>query len=845
MTDKSLRARLERRIAVQRLMLGFERLWPLLHWPLVVLGISFAVIASGLLQYLDGPARLGVLVSLALVFAGSLRGVLRFIAPSRLSAMRRLEAAATISHRALSSVEDRMAAEFMDPRMDAMWEEHQRRQLSVLNTVKVSAPRSAWRAFDPQALRVPVFLVALVALLLGTGDLTSNLKEATRLVPAVAPKPLTLDAWLRPPAYTGKPPLLLTAPSMAEKLARGENILVPENSQFTARIAGASDPSFAALDDRQQAIADLAGLAKVAADTLAIEFKVARPMTLVLSDANGELARFPISVVPDQAPAVAISKTPREEGRGTLVLEWFATDDYGVKSISGELTLADDQNDGVGFDNNGIFLFEPPKLKLALKRPNAKEDKGKATQDFASHPWAGLKAVLSLSVKDGAGQEGVSKEVTFTMPERQFVRPMAQALIEQRKKIIFYPEKARDVGRMLDTLMLYPAGLIDSSGPVVSISVIASRLRNARGYDDVKQEINELWDVAVLIEEGALDDARKELQALKNELQKALQDGAPPERIAELMKQLREAMDKFMDQMQQEAERRARDGSLSQQQQNRQRDGRTVSREDLQKMLDALEEMAKGGSKDMAQQMLDELERMLQNMEPGMAQQPGEGDGALSEMLDQLGRMMQQQQRLMDDTQKQQGDGQQPGNQGPQSEGDEGQQGGQGKNGKGEGHGTLADRQRSLKEMLDRLMRENGAEGGSPSELGEALRNMQGAEQGLRESDRDGALRDEGAALDNLRRGANRMAQQLRENGQGQAEGQAEDGEGRGGEDDPLGRPRATRNPDTGPDKNMVPTEQAIRRAREILETLRSRSNEQGLSDSEKGYLERLLRGLY
>ena len=80
-------------------------------------------------------------------------------------------------------------------------------------------------------------------------------------------------------------------------MARGEAIVVPENSQFTARIAGAAEPVFSALDDHQQVLADVAGLAKVAADTLAVEFKVARPMTIVLSQATGELARFPISVV--------------------------------------------------------------------------------------------------------------------------------------------------------------------------------------------------------------------------------------------------------------------------------------------------------------------------------------------------------------------------------------------------------------------------------------------------------------------------------------------------------------------------------------------------------------------
>ena len=55
----------------------------------------------------------------------------------------------------------------------------------------------------------------------------------------------------------------------------------------------------------------------------------------------------------------------------------------------------------------------------------------------------------------------------------------------------------------------------------------------------IKVAVGELWELAVALEEGALADAKAELQALKEELEKALKEGAPPERIAELMKRIR------------------------------------------------------------------------------------------------------------------------------------------------------------------------------------------------------------------------------------------------------------------------------------------------------------------
>ena len=835
-------SQLSRKVALQRLGVLWERLWLALHWPLIIAGLALAAIASGVLAGLPLTLRLALLGLLAVAFLASLRGLLRMVWPSRVEAMRRMEHISAVSHRPLSARDDALPPEVMDPLSDAVWEEHRRRQLLALSTIKISPPRSAWATFDSKAVRVPVMLVALAALLLGPGTLSNNLREAARISPPVAAIALSLDAWVKPPAYTGKPPLLLSAPSMQEKLARGEDLLVPDQSLFTLRVSGAKSPTITLLDDANEPLSIDAALGLKTANpqegVLSAELKLSRSVTIVIADGDTPLARYPLSIVPDTAPTISISKLPAGESRGTLVTEWLAKDDNGVKSITGEIELADEQEGGVGFESNGVFLFDAPELKFALKRPNAKEEAGKTTHDLASHPWAGLRVNLTLSAKDGAGQEGKSDVAIFTLPERVFIKPLPQALIEQRKQLILYPERAIETGVALDTLMLFPDGLVERSGHVVAISMLASRLRNASSYDDVKAVVAGLWDVAVSIEEGSLEDAKAELQALKNELEKALQDGAPPERIAELMQKMREAMDKLMETMRQEAEKRMKDGTMPRPQPGQQ--GRMITPEDLQKMMDALEELAKGGSRELAEQMLNELNEMLQNLQPGMSEQ-AQGDNGMGEMMDQLGDMMKRQQGLMDETQRQ------PGADGEDGEmGEQGQQGENGMGGKmpGKGMGGLADRQRELQQMLDEMLGQGRGLGRMPGELGDANDAMKRAEESLRRGDKEGALSGQGEALDQLRKGAGKLAEQLRENGQGQAQSDARDGEGRGGRDDPLGRPRSTRNPDS-PEDNMLPTEQAMKRAREILETLRSKSNEQGLTDSERGYIERLLRGLY
>jgi hypothetical protein len=124
---------------------------------------------------------------------------------------------------------------------------------------------------------------------------------------------------------------------------------------------------------------------------------------------------------------------------------------------------------------------------------------------------------------------------------------------------------------------------------------------------------------------------------------------------------------------------------------------------------------------------------------------------------------------------------------------------------------------------------------------------MEGAAGSLRGNQRGPALSQQGQALEALRQGAQAMAQQLMQQqgngGQGNQRGAR--GEPRGDDRDPLGRPMPQRGEDFGPDRNMLPSEAAIERAREILEYLRNRANVRSSPRIERDYIDRLLRGLY
>jgi hypothetical protein len=266
---------------------------------------------------------------------------------------------------------------------------------------------------------------------------------------------------------------------------------------------------------------------------------------------------------------------------------------------------------------------------------------------------------------------------------------------------------------------------------------------------------------------------------------------------------------------------------------------RLLSPEDLQKMLDTIQKLAESGANEAAQEMLSQLENLLRNLQPGMAQQP-QGDTPLSEMLGDLSDLMRQQQQLMDETMRMPGDRGEAQQGEPNSGGppQEGQNGGQG--------GSLSQKQGALRQLLDELMGRLGQQGmEAPQSFGQAGKSMEDATGSLRQGRRDPALQQQSEALNALRDGAQSMARQMMQQGQGNTGNMGRHGQARGDDRDPLGRPTRSRGEDYGPNRDMVPGEAAIRRAREILDFLRNRANTPDLPRVDRDYIDRLLRGLY
>ena len=863
---------LDRKVAMARLAMGWERLLEALFPAMMIAGFVLLAVLSGAAAMLPTWAKLVAAGLACAALLWSLTRVARIRWPSRDKAIARIEQRSGIRHRPATSYTDTLADEASaTPEQRALWQAHRERMAREMERLKAGAPRSPLPRLDQNALRNALAVALIAAGVLSAGSWRDRLAEAVALTPPAPAATLSLDAWLNPPAYTAKPPVLLTRPAVDAARTEATNgatvaaVTVPQGSELVARLSGSADMTITLLDPagtgddgKPRVIATIVPepVAEGAPVKTSQELRtrIDRSAIISVTAAGRDLGAWPVTVTADQPPVASIAEAIDPTPAGGFAVPWKVSDDYGVASLGARVKLAEEQFEDSHVDTSNEFLATAPELSMSLQKVNPRQAEGKSFQDLTEHPWAGMEVELVLEATDQAGQTGASNVLKFKLPERPFSKPLAQALVEQRKNLFMRPEDERDVVRALLALMIWPEGLIESSGVYLGIRNAATALYRARTHEDVKEVTGMLWQIALTIESGNLPDALKKLQAIKKELEKALAEGASEEKIAELMQQLREAMNEYLQAMQQQMlEEMRKNPQAGQQQQQNQQAQQSVRSQDLQKMMDMIEKLAKSGARDAAQQMLSELENILQNLQPGRPQQANpQRNSPMARMLDQLSEMMRRQQQLMDQTFRMPQNGQpQSGdqNQGQMQPGQEGQEpGGRGQTDEQTpGNGQLSQQQQDLAKMLERLMEQMQQQGMQPGDgLGKAQQEMGEAAGELGEGQRNEALGSQGEAMRGLREGARNMAQQMMQQGTGNEGNIGRHGEGRDADQrDPLGRPMPSQGEEYGQRENMVPNEAAVERARRILDALRSRANEPDRPRIELDYIDRLLKGLY
>lgn len=830
--------RIARALARARRALWLERIWPPLAALSGVVALFVAVSWLGLWLVVPDWLRLILLTLFGVALLAPLVPLVRTRRPSGEDALARVEQETGAPHRPVTGYRDGLAAGSGDPVARALWEAHRRRMADSLDQVTAGPPRPQIWPHDPFAVRVVVGLLLVIGYGTASGDHLARLKSAFRSA-AAGPQPgLRIDAWVAPPAYTGRTPIFLTGDLSPETdRSVGRLYQVPEGSEVIVRVQGRQIPVAIRRDGEDfRPIPEKAipGEARPAGATAALPARehrteLDRGATVALGPADDPIAVWRFGVDPDRAPEIRFLDAPKATSAGALELTYAIDDDYGAVSGSAVIERAKPASGPLPRP-----LIAAPDVPLALPVGRAPRPDGeRTTRDLTAHPWAGAAVTVTLMVKDQAGQEGRSATVETVLPARRFSRPVARALVEQRRELALDADAQLRVLDALDAIQLAMEGMDGSAGAYLGVHDVYRRLAAARTDEELVPLVDALWDLALMIEDGDLSEAARALRDAQEALRRALENGASPEEIARLTQNLREAMNRYLQEMMAQASR-SPDGPRPMDPNTR-----MLTENDLDAMLKRIEELARSGSRDAAQEMLSQLQRMLENLQAGRSQQ-NSGQSAVGKALDDLGRMIQQQQKLMDDTfradRQRQNGGRQPGEAGEPGAGGQPQPMSPEEMAEAlrqlqEGQGDLA---RKLQELMKRLDQAGTDPGG---ELGEAGEAMGQAGEALGRGQPGDAVGAQGQALDRLRRGAEQLARE--QNGDGEpGDGPGQPGAARA--TDPLGRPQNADNTDNTTVRG-VPDEIDLQRARRVFEELQKRLGEQQRPRQERDYLERLL----
>ncbi|MGB3448524.1 MAG: TIGR02302 family protein [Xanthobacteraceae bacterium] len=809
--------------------IAWERGWPHVARILGVVGLFLAASWAGLWLALPFVARIVGLGLFAVLALAALAPLIRFRWPRRDEALRRLDHGSGIRHRPVTTLADTVSSH--DPVALALWQAQRQRTLASLKRIRAGLPSPRLALRDPWALRALVALLVIATYVAAGGDRTARIAAAFDWNGVLAPANVRIDAWVTPPLYTAKPPIILSA---ANKEPDSAPLSVPAGSTLIVRSSGGS------LDVAVSGgVADAPQATDAPQGTSERHFTITGDGTAQVRAPSGQ-PRWAFTAVPDRPPTVTLAKDPERQARGSLQLTYQIDDDYGVTEAHAHFAVRADNPPSGREGATARPLFDPPQLALALPNARTRKGVGQTVKDFSEDPYAGAEMTMTLTARDEAGNEGHSEAYAMRLPERVFTKPLARALIEQRRNLALDANQAPLVEVALKALLIAPEAFTPEAGQYLGLRSVARQAERARTDDALREVVASLWALALSIEDSDITDVDKALRAAQDALKEALERGASDEEIKKLTENLRAALDKFLQQL---AERLRNNP----QQLARPLDPntRTMRQQDLDSMIERMERLSRSGDKDAAKQLLDQLAQMLENLQ--MARPGQSGDGDMQQSLNELGDMIRKQQQLRDKTFKEGQDSRRDRQRGQQGNRDA-------MNGLQQDQQALRERLRKLQEQLAQQgvqpgqqgqdQKGQGESGDGENGLGSADSAMGDADGQLGDGNADGAVDSQGRALDALRKGAQDLAQAMQQGGEGQQNGPG-DRLGRqqsgGNRTDPLGRPLRGR--ELGDDLSVkIPGEIDVQRVRRILEELRRRLADPARPQIELDYIERLLK---
>ena len=823
-----METRLVRLLFAARYVLWLERIWPGFSrcLSLILLGIALALagVPGYLLGWLHGLLLLGWGAGVG--FLGW-RCVRLSLWPDLVASVRLIEKRQAIPHRALSTLllDTPVQTSYPTSRpILSLWSRHREALSGVMPRLRWPWPRLDMAGHDPFALRFLPVLLIVIGLGVAGRDAPARLIAALNpggVVFDAAPS-LSLDAWITPPDYTGLPPIML---AQAGKLVAPATILaVPENSQFYARVSASSSRPDLMIDDRKQAFSPAGEQA----------YQINQPLTggqmLAIERGHRQWVSWPIKILPDQPPTIAMTQSPGVSKRQAVTLDFAALDDYGLVQLLADMRLED--------KIDGTHAAPPQQFPLNGAGPGVKRAEGGGLVDLLAHPWAGLPVTIRLIAKDAHDQQAETESQSLTLPSRAFAHPTARQLVAWRRDLTLWPQTRRvAIADQLATLAESDSAMQEHPANIIALSGVIRRLRTGTDLADVTDAQELMWQIALSLDHNQLNNAADNLAMAKQALEQAINH---PENRRDHLDPLIDALEQALNDLQDAvmAEMKARlERGESLPEIHPGPNSMMLDKNGIAALMQKLRDQTDIGARNQARQLLQSLNSLIDQAKKGMMantpQQPNNPQQAEQQQwLDRMQALVDQQRRLSQKTQ------QSPTQVPPPEE--------------------LYNQQQLLRrETGDLMLESDRLTYKVPPAMGDAERAMREAEQSLKDGRVARGLQYMANAEDALQQSLDAMQAQTGP-GSGMGPGGMSAGAGgmpmpfgvmraqtpAGAGRDPLGRQQGPQQDiqgqNTGSDVNL-PNQSEAQRAREILEELRRRAGGMARPPVEQEYLKRLL----
>jgi len=571
-----------------------ERAWPAAKGPLLLLGLYSL---AGLLRIPQRlPDTLHALLETGCLIAGVFwlrNGILRIRRPTETEQDRRIERASNLPYQPLLALSDTPAAQ-----TSPLWPQHVERALKTLGHLRAGWPLPTLTRTDKSV--APLTLAALaIALGFAGSHAPSRLAAAFRPGWDDADVPLPqVQAWIDMPAYAPGAPLFLQD--------RSGNASLPEGSTLNATITGIADRPHATG-------ADALSEKPLDRSSWSLHATLNTTGTLSLTGRGRTLARWNITVQPDNAPDVHWAAPPGKNDGFRTTFPWKAAQAYGLDTLTIELH----------HEGSTRVVHLPITLD-----GHPKDAHGETQLDLSADPWAGEKVTATLHARSTSGKDATSEPATLTLAARSFRDPMARAIIDLRRRLALGQEDRSTAAAELNALLDTPGFSTQRTGAYIALSSVASLLQNpdydtATPDNTIAEAVGILWPLALYLEDlrhGSREDANAalDIRAAQGRVQSQLEHmrnlgnkGHTEQEQAELGRRTQELKDAINRRMQMLAERAMKNGSMIP---NMGNDETGSADDEVQRMMRQMQSDAANGHGDDAMKRLQQMEDLAERM---------------------------------------------------------------------------------------------------------------------------------------------------------------------------------------------------------------------------------------